>query len=119
MGPHPTYFLKGALVPDYESGDGYAYKTVDVTLSGGVIASLRPAGEAAPPADAEVVDCTDKLLIPGSVNAHTHTSEHWARGVRPRPAAAPRAEWHHAVVVASPRQRRARKRVDARRVRDP
>jgi hypothetical protein len=92
---HPAYFLQGALVPDYSSSEGYGYKTVDVMLSGGVIASLRPAGEAPPPAGAEVVDCKDKLLIPGSVNAHTHTSEHWARGVRSRAAhpaaAAPRA----------------------------
>ena len=79
---HPTYFLQGALVPDYVTGDGYGYKTVDVTLSGGVIASIRPAGEAPPPAGVELVDCKDKLLIPGSVIAHTHTSEHWARGVR-------------------------------------
>jgi cytosine/adenosine deaminase-related metal-dependent hydrolase len=98
---HPTYFLQGALVPDYVTGDGYGYKTVDVTLSGGVIASMRPAGEAPPPAGAELVDCKDKLLIPGSVNAHTHTSEHWARGVR-FPGAAPRRclEWRRVAASA-------------------
>ena len=88
-----TYFLRGALIPD---GDD-SYRQVDVTLAGGVIAALCAAGEGVAPEGAEVIDCTDRLLLPGSVNAHTHTSEHWARGlIKPLPLEL----WIHQLVRA-------------------
>jgi hypothetical protein len=76
---------------------GYGYRSVDVTLAGGLISALVPAGEGAAPPGAVVVDCADKLLLPGSVNAHTHTSEHWARGlIKPLPLEL----WIHQLVRA-------------------
>ena len=94
------YFLRGVLIPDETSDGGYGYRTVDVTLSGGLIAALVPSGEGAAPPGAVVVDCADKLLLPGSVNAHTHTSEHWARGlIKPLPLEL----WIHQLVRRAPR----------------
>ncbi|MFQ3618520.1 MAG: amidohydrolase [Cyanobacteriota bacterium] len=52
------------------------YDTVDVQIEGGrivaIAAQLDPVGT--------VVDGRDKLLLPGFVNAHTHSSELWQRG---------------------------------------
>jgi cytosine/adenosine deaminase-related metal-dependent hydrolase len=86
-------FIRGVLIPlddnardgDGDS-DGCGYRTVDVTLCGGKITGLEPVGTAPPPEGALVVEGANKLLLPGSVNAHTHTSEHWARGlIKPLP----------------------------------
>jgi 5-methylthioadenosine/S-adenosylhomocysteine deaminase len=90
-----SFFLRGVLIQDDGTEDGY--RRVDVTLAGGVIAALRPAGEGAAPAGASVLDCADKLLLPGSVNAHTHSSEHWAKGlIKPLPLEL----WIHQLVRA-------------------
>ncbi|NES98860.1 MAG: amidohydrolase family protein, partial [Desertifilum sp. SIO1I2] len=66
-----SFTIRNALIP-VESG----YQTVDVHLTGDSISaigsSLEPLGE--------VVDGTHKLLLPGFVNAHTHSSEMWQRG---------------------------------------
>lgn len=66
-----SFTIRNALIP-VESG----YQTVDVHLTGDGISaigsSLEPLGE--------VVDGTHKLLLPGFVNAHTHSSEMWQRG---------------------------------------
>ena len=96
----PAYFLRGVLIPDETQDGGYGYRSVDVTLSGGLISALVPAGEGAAPPGAVAVDCADKLLLPGSVNAHTHTSEHWARGlIKPLPLEL----WIHQLVRGAPR----------------
>ncbi|EKX47229.1 hypothetical protein GUITHDRAFT_107140 [Guillardia theta CCMP2712] len=35
---------------------------------------------------AETIDCSERMVLPGFVNAHTHSVEHWARGlIRPLP----------------------------------
>jgi 5-methylthioadenosine/S-adenosylhomocysteine deaminase len=83
----PAYFLRNVLIPDDALDGGYGYRTVDVTLAGGLITALCAAGEGVmPEGECVTLDCTDKMLLPGSVNAHTHTSEHWARGlIKPLP----------------------------------
>ena len=79
--PAPT-LLRGALVPAVE-GPG---ERKDVLLEGGRIAQVGPAGSIANPGFAEVVDCAERMLLPGFVNAHTHSVEHWARGlIKPLP----------------------------------
>ena len=84
-GAAPKVLLSRALVP--RPGGGYDRQ--DVLLEAGVIRALRPAGalaEDAAAAGAAVVDCQDKLLMPGFVNAHAHSAEHWARGlIKPLP----------------------------------
>ncbi|WOB45050.1 amidohydrolase [Thermoleptolyngbya oregonensis NK1-22] len=52
------------------------YDTVDVQIEGGRIANIAPQLDPV----GTVVDGRDKLLLPGFVNAHTHSSELWQRG---------------------------------------
>jgi cytosine/adenosine deaminase-related metal-dependent hydrolase len=83
---HATTFIKGVLIPDEAIDGGYGYSCVDVTLAGGKIAGLVPTGTAPAPKGCIIIDGGNKLLLPGAVNAHTHTSEHWARGlIKPLP----------------------------------
>eukprot|EP01065_Artemidia_motanka_P027264 TRINITY_DN32489_c0_g1_i1.p1 TRINITY_DN32489_c0_g1~~TRINITY_DN32489_c0_g1_i1.p1 ORF type:complete len:592 (+),score=195.23 TRINITY_DN32489_c0_g1_i1:57-1778(+) len=76
-------FLRNALVLAPEGG----YRRSDITLSDGLITSVtphRPGSEA--PAGSAVVDCSERLVLPGFVNAHTHSTEHWVRGlIQPLP----------------------------------
>lgn len=77
-------FIQGCLIADEADAD--AYRVVDVTLSGGVIEAIVASGGSSPPAGATVIAGKDKLLLPGFVNAHAHTSEHWVRGlIKPLP----------------------------------
>lgn len=43
---------------------------LDVLIDGGVIGSIAPAVEAAPPT--EVIDCAGRVLMPGLIDAHVH-----------------------------------------------
>lgn len=69
-----SYTIQNALIP-IEAG----YETVDVQIESGCIAAigaqLKPTGV--------IVDGRNKLLLPGFVNAHTHSSEMWQRGIIP------------------------------------
>ncbi len=64
------YTIKEVLIPA-ESG----YETVDVHIGGGRINAI---GTDLPPMGI-VVEGQDRLLLPGFVNAHTHSSEAWQR----------------------------------------
>lgn len=66
--------IQTVLIPS-ESG----YETVDVQISGDRITAIAPHLEPV----GTVVDGTNKLLLPGFVNAHTHSSEMWQRGIIP------------------------------------
>ncbi|NJL97722.1 MAG: amidohydrolase [Synechococcaceae cyanobacterium SM2_3_2] len=66
--------IQQALIPS-QSG----YETVDVLLQAGRIAAIAP--QLAP--QGSLVDGRNKLLLPGFVNAHTHSSEMWQRGIVP------------------------------------
>ena len=48
-----------------------ALEPLDILIDGERIAAIEPAGKIDPP-DARVIDATDRILIPGLVNAHTH-----------------------------------------------
>jgi guanine deaminase len=52
----------------------------DLLVIDGKIAAISPSGEGRP-ADAEIVDVTDRLLMPGLVNAHTHAHGALAKGL--------------------------------------
>lgn len=66
-----NYTIQSALIP---VKDGY--ETVDVQIVDGRIAAIAPALEVVGTA----IEGRDKLLLPGFVNAHTHSSEMWQRG---------------------------------------
>lgn len=52
---------------------------LDLLVEGGRIREIGPAGMAAP-ADAEVIEAADRLVIPGLVNSHTHAHGGLAKG---------------------------------------
>lgn len=68
-----TVLLRGGLVigPDERTG------RADVLVVGGRVAAV---GELTAPPGAELVDATQRLVIPGLINAHTHSNEAWLRG---------------------------------------
>ncbi|MGI2907958.1 amidohydrolase [Tolypothrix sp. VBCCA 56010] len=53
------------------------YDTVDVQIIDNTIAAISPGIDATNSA----IDGKNKLLLPGFVNAHTHSSEMWQRGI--------------------------------------
>jgi len=55
------------------------YETVDVQIAGDKISAIAPQLQVS----GTVIDGQNKLLLPGFVNAHTHSSEMWQRGVIP------------------------------------
>jgi cytosine/adenosine deaminase-related metal-dependent hydrolase len=69
-----SFTLHNALIPDVEG-----YTTVDVHITGSRIAKIAPQL----PTEGTAIDATDQLLLPGFVNAHTHSSEMWQRGIIP------------------------------------
>ena len=60
------------------------YQTVDVQVEGERITAISPPylGEVRG-GEGTVVDGQNKLILPGFVNAHTHSSEMWQRGLIP------------------------------------
>jgi guanine deaminase len=78
---------------------------VDVLVDGDRIAAIEPAGSASLQAD-KVVDLQRHLLVPGLVNGHQHSHEHFQRG---RTENLPLELWMHLVrtkvpVPLTPRQ---------------
>lgn len=67
-----SFTIQSVLIP-VESG----YDTVDVQLDDELITAIAPQLEVVGTA----VDGQNKLLLPGFVNAHTHSSEMWQRGI--------------------------------------
>ncbi len=60
-----------------------AAPATDILIAHDTIAELGPPGLAAPP-DAATIDATDRLLMPGLVNAHTHGHGNLAKGTGDR-----------------------------------
>jgi 5-methylthioadenosine/S-adenosylhomocysteine deaminase len=69
-----NFTIQNALISVEQS-----YQTVDVQVVAGRIAAIAPELEVVGTA----VDGCNKLLLPGFVNAHTHSSEMWHRGIIP------------------------------------
>eukprot|EP00434_Breviolum_minutum_P000045 symbB.v1.2.000038.t1/scaffold12.1/size699752/18 len=73
------WLLRGASILDDMSPDGY--RQVDVLLGTSGFIDLVSAGPILTPPGAQVIDCKEKLLMPGFVNAHTHSSQMLGRGL--------------------------------------
>ncbi|HEY9639457.1 MAG TPA: amidohydrolase [Coleofasciculaceae cyanobacterium] len=69
-----TYTIQGVLIA---SDPGY--ETVDLQIVGDRITAIAPQL----PAIGTLIDGRNKLLLPGFVNAHTHSPEMWQRGLIP------------------------------------
>jgi cytosine/adenosine deaminase-related metal-dependent hydrolase len=67
-----NFTIQNALIPVEQH-----YQTVDVQIVDGRIAAIAPNLDVVGTA----VDGCNKLLLPGFVNAHTHSSEMWQRGM--------------------------------------
>jgi cytosine/adenosine deaminase-related metal-dependent hydrolase len=67
-----NYTIQAVLIPIQEG-----YETVDVHIVDRYITAIAPSL----PSQGILVNGKDKLLLPGFVNAHTHTSEMWQRGL--------------------------------------
>ncbi len=77
-----SYSIQTALIPTPQGDEtGYetGYKTADLQIQQDKIAAI---GSGLPPIG-RCIDARDKLLLPGFVNAHTHSSELWQRGLIP------------------------------------
>jgi guanine deaminase len=55
----------------------------DVLIEGSRIVEVMPPGKPAPQ-DAEIIDASDRLLMPGLINAHTHSHGGLAKGAGDR-----------------------------------
>lgn len=79
--------IQQVLIPEGEAD----YRVVDVRLEGTKIAAIAPTL----PPQGTLVNGRNKLLLPGFVNAHTHSSELWQRGlIAPLPLELWLAELH-------------------------
>ena len=82
-----SFTLQNVLIPSDR-----AYETVDVQLKDDRIVAIAPHLDPV----GTVIDGRNKLLLPGFVNAHTHSSEMWQRGmIPPVPLELWLAELHH------------------------
>lgn len=57
------------------------YRKVDILISDGIIQSIQPAGTLEKKDGVTCVDGSDKLVLSGFVNGHTHSTEMWSRGL--------------------------------------
>ena len=72
--------VRGGRVLDAEGRNG---EPADLLIEGDTIRAIGPPGLEAP-ADAALVDATDRLILPGLVNAHTHGDASLAKGLGDR-----------------------------------
>lgn len=68
------FTIQNVLIPVEQD-----YIPVDVRIEGDTITAIAPQLDVI----GEVIDGQNKLLLPGFVNAHTHSSELWQRGIIP------------------------------------
>ena len=81
LGTERSTLLQNVLLPT-ESG----YRRADIVLQEGIIASIEEPGKGPVLPQSDTIDCTERLILPGFVNAHTHSVEHWAKGlIKPLP----------------------------------
>ncbi len=71
--------IKGcrALLPD---GGGLAMRDCDIVVRDGAVAAVAGPGEVETGAGATILSGTDRLVVPGFVNAHTHSPSNMLRG---------------------------------------
>ena len=70
--PHGLVF---AHVDLFDAQSAEILKDQSVVVIGNRIRSVGPSNEVAPPADAEVIDGTDKTLLPGLWDMHAHVAD--------------------------------------------
>jgi guanine deaminase len=76
LAQQPSSVLRGGRILDPVTDRA---EPADILLSAGVVASVGPPGSISPEG-AAVVDASDRLLVPGLCNAHTHAHGGLGRG---------------------------------------
>jgi 5-methylthioadenosine/S-adenosylhomocysteine deaminase len=101
--PHPNSVLTAmqTLIQSVLTLRHQALEAVDVLLWGGHIHTVAPAGTIPRAAGQRLIDGQDKLLLPGFVNGHTHSSQVWQRGLIPQ---LPLELWLANVFDSTPKQ---------------
>ena len=81
----------------------YNARPVDIVIEGERIAAIRPAAGATVVLggdhDEDRIDCTDRLVVPGLINGHYHSHEHYHKG---RYENLPLEIWMHFVRAPKP-----------------
>lgn len=72
--------LRHGLVLRKRNG-GWAAEREDVLIDGATVAGVAPQGTLSVPEGCQVIDLTRMLLLPGLVNAHTHSYASFQRGM--------------------------------------
>ena len=80
MTPQRTTVIRNGRVLDIK---GHRAPAADILIDGDSIAEIGQPGLTAP-ADAAVVDATDRLIHPGLINAHTHGHGNLSKGMGDR-----------------------------------
>ena len=70
--------IRNATIAAMDAAHGARPFTGDILIDGATIKAIGPALAAAP--DARIIEGRGKLVMPGLVNAHTHSSETFFRG---------------------------------------
>ncbi|MGG6898250.1 amidohydrolase family protein [Rhizobium sp. BR 315] len=70
--------IRNANILAVDAAHGTKPFSGDLLVEGGLIAAIGP--DLAPPDGARIIDGRDRLIMPGLVNAHTHSSETFFRG---------------------------------------
>jgi len=78
--PQTTQIVRGGRLLD---AAGHSAAPADILIRGDSILEIGAPGLAAP-ADAAIVDASDRLLIPGLVNGHTHGNTSFGKGMGDR-----------------------------------
>ena len=71
--------IKNGFVFDSAAGDEHPEKK-DILIADGNIAGLGEGIPVPPGGDLQVIDAAGKLVIPGLINAHLHSHDHFDRG---------------------------------------
>ena len=71
----PTYVVRNVNLIPMTDGAGAAVRTADVVIRGRRIFEIQPAGRAAAPRGAVIIDGRGQYLIPGLIDSHVHIKE--------------------------------------------
>lgn len=71
--------LKGGVVLVHGANDSITPTKTDILIQGDRIARLE--ANISPPEGCEVIDCTDKIISPGFVDAHHHMWQTMLKGL--------------------------------------